>query len=494
MNLKKNVFSHLMWFIYSALVCVGLMGISVVLTNRVGYSKAEGFMMCGLWLLACAWVVYFRKKQSENDEEDQKHSRLPAVVVEGFFVILLFVFGIFLRVQGLVNIGEPNAYHEFALVAEGKTIPTIVHGAVYFYLKLLHFVYLLFGNKLVAGIWLQIVLLLIAGVFLYFTVRRMAGAVSAVIMLAFLMMGSCMMQESLVLSPQLFFFVVYAVALYLCTLCMVGGKQPLTCALTGLMLAFVCYLDIMGVTLLFFLVCGLLMGKSEEPEPLTARLLGGLSALVGCVVGFVVFIIMDAIGSGKAIVNVLGAWWELYAPSAFAIPESLTISEINAEMVILLLLLPIGVAGYWFKRESEKQSVWILTTLVLLLMAAFGMTTEEMDGSIQFTLMFAVLAGVSLSGVFSFGEDRPLVLAIPVSHKVHKVHTEEYEDSDLPEEEFYAEPEESTQQTPKVTLLENPLPLPKAHVKKTLDYDIVDIHPTLNCFDIRVAANDDYDI
>lgn len=496
MNLKKNVFSHLMWFIYSAFVCVSLMGISIVLTSRVGYSKAEGFMMCGLWLLVCAWVVFFRKKQSENDEDTPKQSKLPAVVVEGFFVILLFAAGVFLRVQGLTNIEEANAYHEIAKVAEGQTIPAIVHGAVYIYLELLHFVYLLFGNKILAGIWLQIVLWLVAGIFLYFAVRRMAGAVSAVTMLTFLMLGSAMMRESLVLSPQMFFYAVYAIALYLCTLCVTGKKRPVSCALAGLLVGAVCYLDVMGVTLLLFLLGGVLKGKSEEDEPLSGRLIGSLLALLCCAVGLILFIGVDAISSGKDVFNVFNAWWKLYAPSAFVLPAVLSLKGINAEMVILLLLLPIGAAGYWLNRESEKQSVWILPTVALFLMVAFGMTTEEMNGNIQLNLLFSVLAGISLSGVISFGEDRPLVWAKSKSHVSYAEETsEEYIEPTPAEDKSYEEQEpEQTTQKPKVNFLENPLPLPKAHVKKTLDYDIVDIHPIKNCFDIRVAEDDDFDI
>lgn len=514
MNLKKNVFSHLMWFVYSAAVCVGVLWILVVFGSRVGYTKIEGFAFGAVWLLVCGWIVFIRKQHTEEDaEHEPRRHPVPKIVKEILLAVLLLAVGLFVRVQGLTSNVEGTSYYELAKVAEGQTIPSVVHGAVYIYLEVLHLVYLLFGNKLVAGVWLQIVLLAITGGFLYAAVRKMAGALPALASLAFLMVGPYMMGESLILSPQIFFLAIYAIALFLSALCIAGKKRSVTCLLTGLLVGAVCYFDVMGVTLLFFLLCGILMQKSDEQEPISGRLLGGLLALIGGIVGFLLLIGMDSVTSGKTFLNVLSAWGQLYQPSVFTFPDFLNFSGITVEMVVLLLFLPLGVMSYWFNRETEKSSPWILATIVLLILTCFGMTTEEMNGAMQFYMFFAVMAGISVSGVIELSQ-RKEADSLNINRNKKKQHADEKnnvedknkEEEVQAEETAAAEQEELTPaeialdkileegKQPKVAFLENPLPLPKTHVKKVLDYDIVDIHPTLNCYDVRVPINDDFDV
>lgn len=45
----------------------------------------------------------------------------------------------------------------------------------------------------------------------------------------------------------------------------------------------------------------------------------------------------------------------------------------------------------------------------------------------------------------------------------------------------------------KVRLIENPLPLPRKHVKKTMDYKI-DITEEQMKYDVEVKENDDFDL
>lgn len=507
MKLKKNVFSHIMWFVYSALVCVGLLGMSSALSNWAGYTKGEGFTICGLWVIVCGWIVFFRKQHLENTDYKQRVSRVQALVIEILFAVLLLVAGIFLRVQSIGEAESGAGYFELAKVAEGQNIPPVVHGAAYIYLNLLHMVFLVFGNIFQAGVWLQIVLLAVAGIFLYLTVRKVSGVIASSVMLTFVAVGPLMIDKSLALSPELLFLAIYAVALFLSTLCIGGKKHPVSCLLAGLLVGLICYLDIMGVTLLLFVLCGILVTRSDESRTFPMRLLGGLLALVGSLVGFLLFIAMDSLISAKDFLDVLMAWGQLYKPSAFVLPEALSISVPTVEKVLLLLLLPIGAVSYWFVRDKERQSIWIVTLISMILMTCFGMTTAEMDGMIQIYLILAVLAGTSISSIYSFGvevefkeemeeefEEEPEneLYIKELDTQEPAVEEIEVESEPIALEELVPETEETPR--PKVTLLENPLPLPKAHVKKKLEYDIVDIHPTLNCYDVRVPYNDDYDI
>lgn len=539
MNLKKNVFSYLIWLIYSAAICICLLGISGSLSSRAGYPEAYGYGAGGLWLLFGGLTVFLMHKLLARADSAEENSRIKALVTESFFAVLLFAAGIFLRVNGLAAAGENEAYFEAAKVAEGLEIPRIVHGAVYVYLQLLHFVFVVFGNKLLAGIWLQIILQIITGIFLYLAVRRLAGATAALTMLAFLMTGPLMVKEALLLSPRPFFLAVYAIGLFACALCISGRRHPAIFLIAGMGAAVVTYLDIAGISLLAFTLCGLLMRKSGEDRPFSRRLFGAFVCLAGSGAGFLLIIGLDALSSSKEVWAVLTAWQRIFLPSGFVLPMAVDTTVATVDVLILILLMTVGIFSYWCTFRTERQTVWIIPAVTLIVIQLFGMTGEEMKAYSLLYILFTVLAGIGLGSVFrkdavespeESGEENVAEAGLEVElstetkgltdedkreeKKTQIKAKREIEIEDLSEEEEKPEPEEkefpqieeeqepeeedlsdtaNEAEKPKVKLLYNPLPLPKKHVKKVMDYDRK-FEEMQDDFDLCIDENDDYDI
>lgn len=532
---RKNAFSYIMWFVYSMAVCVSLFVLASTLSKQAGYSEAVGYGVSGLWLIISGLIVFLIHKLAGNFSGGGEKGRIPALVAESLVVVILFAVGIFLRVQGLAGAGEDASYYELTKVVEGQTIPAVVHGASYIYLQLLHLVYLIFGNKFIAGIWLQIVLQIMAGFFLYRAVRKAAGIFASLVTLGFVVAGPLMIEESLSLSPENLFLAIYAIALYACVKCISGSKSLVSCIVAGVLIAVVCYLDFMGVTLLVVTVVGLLFEKNEDDRSLPERLVGSLLCILSCGAGFVLLIFVDSLVSGKAFGSVIAAWWELYCPSVFSVPTVLKISSASVDVMLLLLLMALGIFGYWCSFYKERQSIWILLAIMLVAIQCFGMTTTEVNGYLNLYIVFAILAGASLTNMFAFGDDdedlRPLGKMIekeekevttrksrvaaakeePVAEETvvkerrvpvlpeRKPRTVAIEEPDMPKEPVVSKEPEMTKESeakeaePKVKFLENPLPLPKKHVKKVLDYDIK-LTPGMYHYDVEVDDDDDYDI
>lgn len=486
MNLKKNAFSYLMWFLYSVAVCVGLLGILGMIGSGAGYSVAVGFGVCFLWLLLSGLIVLFIHKLLMKTGS-AKTAGWPALVAESLIVVILFAVGIALRVSGMSKVGEDAAYYELARVTEGGRIPQVVHGIVYVYLQLLHLIYLIFGNKFLAGIWLQVLLQAIAGLFLYFAARRAAGVIPAVTALAFVMISPQMIREALLLSPKLMFLAIYAIALLLCVTA-AGKQKRVWCLPVGALIAAVCYLDIMGVTLLFFTVAGLFMANGEERVPFSRRLVNVLLCILGCALGFALFMALDALGSGKEITRVLSAWWELYQPVSFLVPVTVKEAGTAVDVLFLMLLLSVGIFSYWCSHYTEKQSVWVLTALSLALLECFGMTTAEMNGYVLLYILLAVLAGAGVSGLFA-ADTVGKALEQEKDVQASEVPVSEALVSGIPASETPA----AVDPPPKVKLLDNPLPLPKKHTHKVLDYDLEPADGQ-DDFDLSTDEMDDYDI
>lgn len=490
---RKNAFSYIMWFLYSMAVCVSLFGISGILSSQAGYSRAVGYGISGLWLLLCGLIVFLIHKLLSNQNCTKESGGMLSLVTESLVVVLLFAVGIFLRIRGLSGAGEDAAYYELARVAEGQAIPSVVHGAVYFYLQLLHFVYLIFGNRFLAGIWLQIVLQMLAGFFCYRAVRKMAGVLASLVTLGVVMTGSMMVGESLALSPEMLFFAVFSIALYACVSCISGSKGAVPCLLTGLLIAIVSYLDVLGIALFLVTIAGILLKKSGEDCPVSGRLLGALLCSLSCSVGFVLLMLADSLASAKKWTDVILAWWKLYSPSAMELPAVLDLKNSDIELLLLLLFMAIGIFSYWCSFVRERQSLWIWFSFSLVLLQCFGMTTPEVDGYLYLYIAFAVLAGVGLASMLDRG-----VVTDDTEKMMEKITAETLSAQrgvkvrgSVETEGMESEP--AAPETPKISFIENPMALPKKHVKKVLDYDR-ELREGQEDYDLIVEDNDDYDL
>lgn len=486
---KKNAFSYVIWFLYSIVVCAALLGAAGVLSKRAGYPDMIGYGVGGVWLILCGLIVFFIHKLTDNLSGRNDEKRMPALVAESLIAVILFGVGFFLRIKGISTAGEDAAYYELAKVAEGQSIPAVVHGAVYFYLQLLHLVYLIFGNNFIAGVWLQIVLYMIASFILYRGIRKMAGVLSSVITLGFLLLAPTTIEESLSLSPEILFMAVFAIGVYCCAGCINGRKGPVVCIMTGLLIGVVCYLDVIGVVLALIAFIGILSNRNEGDCVFSERIIGTLCCMISCVAGFALMILADTIVSGKAFVGVLNAWWNLYAPTVFSLENVINIYHADVEMLFVILIMGIGIFSFWCNNEREGLRIWVCSAGALFALQAFGVTTDEVNGFLYLYIIFVILAAVGFSSMFGLndGDEEFQALGRLIDAEDEETVVVRKQITEPVEEKVVVE--EAT----KVKFLENPLPLPKKHVKKVLDYDI-EPKAGQEDFDLVVDDNDDYDI
>ncbi len=472
--IQKKAFSYFLWFLYSMAVCVSLFWMSGSLSRQAGYSEIVGFAGSSVWLLLCGLIVFLLHRSMQKSTGFWESGSKPALVTEGVTAVILLGAGLALRINGLDGAGQDAAYYELAKVAEGQVIPPVVHGATYIYLQLLHVIYVIFGNIFLAGIWLQIALQIIASIFIYAAVRKQTGAVAALVAFGFVMAEPLMVREALTLSPRMLLLAVFAISAYFCVRCISGQKKLTKCALCGVLISCVCYLDIIGFSLLFMTAAGLLLKNVEEERPVSGRLFCSLCCVSGCAAGFVLLVLIDSLASSKGVLSIMGAWWSLFVPSEFTMPVRADVMQDGVGILLLLSVMSFGIFSYWCNRRKEGFSIWILAGLMLVLMQCFGMTTAEVGGYPYLYVLAAILAGVGVTGLFTKDMEAFMYERL--------------------ETELEAMSRDVIEEAPsKVQLIENPLPLPKKHVKKVLDFDM-EPGEGQEDFDVQVDANDDYDI
>ncbi len=500
MNWKKTAFSYLIWFLYTILTGVGLfivtegicaaagLGDYMGIVSAVGYVAVAGGMAFGLHRFTVSCASYTEEK------------RVHFTVLGALLAVALFAVGFFLRLQGISGAEHSSSvYYEAAKVTEGQSIPQTVHGAVYFYVRLLHVVFRLLGNYAAAGIWVQIVLQMAASLLLFLVVKRSAGLAASLVVLGFCMCAPFMVQSSLALSPQMLYFFLLTVAVSFMEAGyrdrkVKDGEEEKTsglslnvCFFTGVLAALCCYVDILGISLLLAAVGGVFCHR-ENAVSAGRKAAGALLCVAGAAAAFAVCIFLDAGMSGKTVQGVAFAWLSLYRPDGFQLPASAGVSGSVIENCLLFGIMAFGIFSFWFEKGKERISAGVLAACGIMAAGCFGIFTEEMPGFFFLYLAFVVLAGIGFGQCFH---------AKPVKQRETPV-AEEKPDWEIlieskEEEQRKKEQPEGTEKK-QVQFLENPLPLPKKHVKRIMDYSLPPEQKENDDFDIPVAEDDDFDI
>lgn len=522
MSWKKNVCSYLLWLIYAIAVSVGVIGIFGAGFGSLEFPEEYCFPVAGVYSLVAGLLVLFLHKQAVKRKCSESETGMVWLIVEGILLVALLAVGIALRAGQMQYVSGTEAdmvYFEAAKVAEGNGIPQVVHGATYIYLELLHLVFLLFGNKLLAAVWLQVVMQCLAGIFLYFAVRRLAGKVPALVMLGFLMLSPYTQSEAMSLSPEGLYLVIFSLVLWIiaCILKKNNYRIPFLYIFEGILIGVCFYFDISGTLLLVF-AAGIFTVERDKPVNLwNKRGIVFLLNIIGTILGWFAAILLDALVCGKEILGVMTAWLQLYQPAEFKIPtEAYTVQNSSYVMlinaIVLYAFLVFGVFSFWCRRKQERQGIWIAMAIALMALQCFQILTPELMGVTYLYLCFAVLAGIGVADIYAvspkaqpvefldedlepgayFKCEEP-VENVETAEKVEIVEKVEAEEKvETAEKLDTAEKVEPTVEPPKVRFLENPLPLPKKHEAKVMDYRITDVADA--DFDFEVADDDDFDI
>lgn len=488
MSWKKNAFSYLMWFIYTIAAGVILTGTVCAACMREGTSVYWGVLFVVLAFLGAGGTVLLLHRVGGKLVSSVNGKKAAPLILETVLVLALLTAGVILRAERVGEAVSESVYYEAAKVAAGQRIPQIVHGAVYLYVQILHAAFMLLGNNIMVGLWIQIVLQLSAFLLLFFAVRRTLGAITALVMLGFCACGPYMADMALVLSPEILFLFIFSVGMILLSAGLSGGGKPFVFFLAGVLSAFCAYLDIMGIMLLFLTIAAVF---SERKTSFTPKASAVVFSLSGCGIGFVAAVCMDAFLSAKSVGGVLKAWWDLYCPGELEFALSRTGGYEMEKFLLAVLLVP-GVFSFWCDRHRERLSVCTAAGCMMVTAAGFGIFTDEMPVSLYLYLLCAVLAGMGIGQCINMPERAQKAIAEKAETEPQQETVEDIGLSYITEEREETEKSEKKQ----TRFLDNPLPLPKRHERRVLDYP-EHVKNTVfenDDYDYPVSQEDDFDI
>lgn len=492
MSWRKNGFSYIAWLVYTLLTGTALLALTCGKTK----GTAEGILGAAVILLAAGATAFLLYRFTPRRSGEKSGKRTVWRVAEAAVAAVLLAIGLWLRLKGLEGAGEAAAYFEMAEVAPGQRIPQIAHGAVYFYVRLLHIVFYFLGNKFTAGIWLQLLLQFGAALLLYPAVRRLTGPRAALAALAFLMCSPYMIQKALVLSPEMLYLFFWAAVFAWVSAYTVRLRTP-DFLFLGMAVSAVSYLDISGLLLFLFAVAVIFCVREEAPGG--RKKAGALSlCFLGFLIGFAVCVCADAWCSGKSVCGVLLAWFTLYQPEGFLLSVETAAAGSVWEGLLPVALMTVGVFSFWCDQKRDRMGAYVLGLCLVLAASLCGVFTPEMPGNLFVFLLAVLLAGTGVEQCFRTPAEQAAVgsgrgeAAEETLRSAELLETaaagETGRGKGLPEA---GEPENPSER--KIKYIDNPLPLPKKHVRRVMDYRLKPEAESAD-FDVEIADDDDFDI
>ncbi len=507
MCLKKNAFSYVCW----ALMLL-FMGAIIAFWSSIAsemWAKGSIFATIGfvLGFFIIAFLVYLLTgillKHCKTLNTDYLNEN-TSIVEELIIVCLLMVVFFTVRIYLMSIVTIDTSYFDIAKVTEsGDVTIQFVQGSAYYYSMLLHVVFKLFGNHLILGVWLQVILQAAGSLLLYYAVRQLIGRIVALLLLVVLCLSSTAIDAGLTYSPQMLYLCIFALAFCLCTdylkrSCTNDNSvyKWIYTVIVGFAIGFTCYVDITGV-LLFVLLLSICM-VDREPGNASLWYLRFMAIIGSAAAMFFAMIFVDSLLSGSTFMRVLHAWWVVYSDVGLHL-EALTV-EHSREFLLLPIFASLGIFSFWRRKDSQRFATGILLVVGMAVLYFCGVTGQHMDGGYLLFIFMIMLVGISVSELFCISDitvdeaDCEEILTEADMHNSGSNSTEYLPVIETKSEERVENNLLKKEQPQKDdNKIENPLPVPKKKERKAMDYAF---QPKMSqmMFDIRVSDKDDFDI
>lgn len=381
-------------------------------------------------------------------------------VKETILIFLCFAIGmgirIFLLFSGKMPVTDDMHFFEFSAIQEKSMAPVMTSGVAFAYSESLSNVFKFVGNRLTVVAWYHILLQVVSFFFLFFGCRLLFGKAAALFESAFFAVNPWLIKGIFAVTPENFYlfwwsFLFFLIGIFAQKTRVKGWYRKNTdeiyLVLMGFLIGMVCIWHIMGFLLLLFL-------------------------------GYALFMNMAFIIEKRNIWEKSSAMESLLKDEGNAEDDkNREMMPLPSEMIILAagmlsggyatLMKYTGVTGLYI----QEQFLWWKDRLFRFDNGRF----QDLELWLPLGLMIAICAGAVLE-----------IILKAVSRKESEEKDIEKEMAPLPEDGKVEEKKEKKQ----VKYLDNPLPLPKKHVKRTLDFEL----DKKDDFDIEIKEDDDFDI
>lgn len=557
MTYRKTWFSYVLWILYTILCVVLLVvlagGVWTAYFAGIPYGKgfpapvvsplaglSDGMLiLLGFLILPITVLLYWairvlsgviRKKCTWKERTLR--------IWECVIVVLILAGGVFLRVMyakyaismagnELFVTGQMSGmeYYDMAVSAGGNIAANVPNRISYLYVLCLSVVVSFLGHKIASAIILQAVLQIVGMLLAYAVTRKSAGRLPACVVLIYMACSLCCLKMLVCFGPEWLFFVLYMIGMLLVvsfveSYCANRLNKPMAflgAAVIGAVIGLLVCIEPSAASLMFVLVA-VATGRKKRQGAVPVYNSAGISAaVIGItIVSYAVMLFAAAyfgLYGAEFDIRKVRIWYEYSAGFVNLSPYLYDIYLIG------VLIIPASFLIFEIFRGGREQNytLWILLCLIV------APTPMAVIGEWQFGLLslyiWAVLAGLGIQNCIFGGKAKVMQAVI---EKINASADQEEENGQTEEnrqteetgkEEMVTEScmaegheraekmtdvheiktDELAEELKKPRYIENPLPLPKKHVKKEMDYQYPVAEKDMK-YDVNVPDNDDFDI
>lgn len=387
----------------------------------------------------------------------------------------------------------------------------------------------LFGIDLaVAGIF-EVILFVLSTIFIFFTIMNIYGKTPAIICYGFLAVfytyfNSTMLKnmDSFTLLFFIFSFFSFIFSLVLMARAkgsMKSNSNIILFVLFGAIYGLIVYLDF---SLLFifcavaYIICTCEVTESAADKCINRRVAPSLCFILTGILTAAGVFALDIYMSGNSLYeNLLLIRNRFYLINLFNV--LLPTNYLN-ECIVVLSFCLFGCLGFLTSKNKDKFGSVFFAYIIFVIFSAFSLI--NINVSILSCIFYGLMVGCGIKELLfnSYGRDNA-----DIPYEIVVLEEEENKDKEMPVSEpctsdpvtseslisvtaspdakesepvqvlIHEEENRSTLVFDKKAMIDNPLPLPKKHVKKSFDYAVEPSADKMD-YDIKIKDDDDFDI
>lgn len=488
MSKVRRIIRYILWVIYTLFVCLG----SFVLTFSAFPTSINEFWKLGIafsFLLLSGGLYFFVRfivekitnRRNEGTTKSRAFEVLFCLIVWLVFLgYVVFQFG-YLKTPFPIEMDFASKY----LQGTSVLVPDFYCGIDWLYALFLDICFTFATSSDWLCLVSHLVIVLLGSVFFYFGVRNIFGFTTAIFSTfgaLFIPFAFC---EDWMMSPVIISYILQGFFVFIISYFYKESINNLKlfqkCFLflfSGVIFAFLLFVDLKTFVLLpisIFAFCFVHRDEQRESTFWNALALL-LSWFLGMGITIFAFLLCGFFVYGLSFQSLFVNWYASFD----VVNHTMIFEHITQNCYLffaLLFFLQFGIFHFFKEKDGFGKLEIVYSICIFLSIVIVNHMIFDNRSLLWLVFMLVLLASICLGRVF-------IVL------KTNQYDADENNQKVLSADALIVDEESSNS---KIKLLENPLPGPKKHVTRKLDYD-VKIYRNNFKYDIEVDENDDFDL
>ena len=486
MKVRKTWFSYLLWFLFScSLALLFYFSFTSYLDSFGVFDvKDRGLIVaeCAVVLISfiCLLEWFFAKIHINRNEKIEK-----IVTIISFMLIIIFFFLIRVVLTPVINENaiKDSPYFQNAMILMNGTINLSVNSVDEIYTAILSIFCRFLGNRSIAIVSLQMMLQFFSLIFNYIAIRKIGGRFAAIVSSIGFTIIPIFLKN--VVEVNIFSLLFFAFTFLLWLLSLYKGilekfkVRELYSTILSFLIGYSLYYDNIFAAIILIPIIFCIIADFNHIR----KILNIVLIILFEGIGFILPIIIISYNKNIEIITFLTKFFEHRFQIMFQF--SVMESYINYNYLIILFALCICYIVMFFKTSHDEAHIFILIAIVAFILLNCFHNTEVDSYFYVLTDCFLVVAGTGVRNLF-FTNEKVKALDNIEKEEVKKEDKEEsledfvsYFKEDVDEKisdilendedlDTIIQEDKATQK--EIKYIENPLPLPKKHEKKQMDY------------------------